>query len=92
MYRLLFIILVILYDCSQLAGCCSSCVATTIQTGYECGWCSGMNACSIVEECIGTATQIAWFAARSIDCPLPVITYVHCNDSVAIYPWFWVPK
>ena len=60
----------ILYNCSELASSCSSCLGSNV-AGFECGWCSEDTRCTLVEECSSTT-----FSTSTEMCPLPEITSV----------------
>ena len=69
----LFILTVILYDCSALAGVCSSCLSMSNLLSLDCGWCHDSRSCIVIESCSASST----FASNSSDtCPLPQITVV----------------
>ena len=64
---------VTLYNCAELASCCSSCLFQNINNGFECGWCDrstfiARDNCSYVGECDSTVVKM------SSDCPAPTIT------------------
>ena len=64
---------VILYNCSALAGECSSCLSATNLLSMDCGWCHGSRSCVVTESC----STVSNFTADSSDtCPLPQITMV----------------
>ena len=58
---------VTLYDCSRGEASCSTCLAANIGTGFDCGWCSSLDECTISEECSSE------FATTSFQCPDPVV-------------------
>ena len=60
-------IIVVLYNCLQLADLCTVCLAQNIDTGFNCGWCS-TGSCLVESECQGT------LATESGSCEDPVIT------------------
>ena len=62
-----FLCTVILYDCPVLAsGCCSSCLAQNISTGFSCSWCS--NECRDRSDCNSSPI------ISTGNCPQPNIT------------------
>ena len=61
---------VTLYNCSAVIPVCTSCLAINISTGYDCGWCNGINSCGEPESCSST------FANQSYQCPSPVLSSV----------------
>ncbi|XP_065900650.1 plexin-A2-like isoform X2 [Dysidea avara] len=67
---------VILYDCSALAGGCSSCLSVSNTLMLDCGWCNSLTSCVIMESCSDGST----FTTTSSTCPLPQITMVNPNS------------
>ncbi|XP_065900625.1 plexin-B-like isoform X3 [Dysidea avara] len=67
---------VILYDCSALAGGCSSCLSVSNTLMLDCGWCNSLTSCVIMESCSDGST----FTTISSTCPLPQITMVNPNS------------
>ena len=63
----------ILYNCSDLAKTCSSCLSVSTLLSLDCGWCYDSGNCVVTESCSADST----FTANSSDtCPLPQITMV----------------
>ena len=60
---------VVLYNCSDLAMGCSSCLAQRIRTDFQCGWCD--NRCVDVSAICSTN-----FTTVSSGCPAPMITVI----------------
>ncbi len=71
-YTLLFLYLVVLYDCYVVASDCSSCVGTIDASNFQCGWCESSSPCRIDELCPGSTPVITMGG----QCPGPVITSV----------------
>ena len=69
-----FILTVILYDCSALAGVCSSCLSVSNLLSLDCGWCHDSRSCVVTESC---STNSNFTATSSDTCPLPQITMVY---------------
>ncbi|XP_065902814.1 plexin-B-like isoform X2 [Dysidea avara] len=65
---------VILYNCSALAGGCSSCLSVSNTLMLDCGWCN--RSCVIMESC----SDGSIFTTTSSTCPLPNITMVNPNS------------
>ena len=73
LYVCIFLLIVILYNCSALAGVCSSCLSMSNLLSLDCGWCHDSRSCIVTESCSASST----FTANSSDtCPLPQITMV----------------
>ena len=68
------ILTVILYDCSALAGVCSSCLSVSNLLSLDCGWCHDSRSCVVTESC---STGSNFTATSSDTCPLPQITMVY---------------
>ena len=60
---------VTLYDCSQLATGCSTCLAAVIAPSFDCGWCDPAQGCQFVGASCGS-THIT----QGASCPAPIIT------------------
>ena len=72
----------ILYNCSDLAETCSSCLSVSILLSLDCGWCHDSGGCAVTESCSADSN----FTTDSSDtCPLPQITIVcsvlQCDSS-----------
>ena len=64
---------VTLYNCSALAGVCSSCLSVSNLLSLDCGWCHDSRSCVVTESCSASST----FTANSSNtCPSPQITMV----------------
>ena len=61
--------IVILYQCSDLALGCSSCLAQRIGTDFQCGWCGD----TCVDVSVSCSTN---FTTVSSGCPAPMITAI----------------
>ena len=60
---------VVLYNCSDLAMGCSSCLAQRIRTDFQCGWCDN--------RCVGVSAICSTnFTTVSSGCPAPMITVI----------------
>jgi plexin A len=71
-YNIILYYAVLLYNCLEVATGCSSCIGTSIASGFECGWCdrpSGMtDTCSFTGDC---PSKI--LTATGSQCPMPTI-------------------
>ena len=71
--QFLFIPTVILYNCTALAGGCSSCLSVTNLLSLDCGWCHDSGSCVVTESCSASSS----FTVNNSDtCPSPQITMV----------------
>ena len=62
---------VTLYQCSELATGCSSCLAQRKGTDFQCGWCGGSSTCiDASDSCSSSIANV------SGNCPLPSITAI----------------
>ena len=60
---------VVLYQCSDLAMGCSSCLALRIRTNFQCGWHG--------DTCVDVSTTFSTnFITESGECPAPTITAI----------------
>ena len=59
----------VLYDCSQLADGCSTCLAAIMAPPLDCGWCDPTQGCQFVGASCGS-THIT----QGASCPAPIIT------------------
>ena len=75
----IFMPTVILYNCTALAGGCSSCLSATNLLSLDCGWCRDLRSCVVNESCLASSL----FTTSSSDtCPSPQITTVcSCGSS-----------
>ena len=64
-------IVVILYNCMGLAGSCSQCLGQNINTGFNCGWCSNTDQCTVNSQCGGN------HVTTSGGCGAPAITAIN---------------
>jgi len=72
-----FILTVILYDCSALAEVCSSCLSASNLLSLDCGWCHDSGSCVVTESCsIVSSTDSDFTVSNSDTCPSPQITVV----------------
>ena len=58
----------VLYQCSDLAMGCSSCLGQRIGTDFQCGWCDN--------TCVDVSESCSNFINVSSSCPAPVITAI----------------
>ena len=62
---------VTLYQCSDLATGCSSCLVQRVGTDFQCGWCGGSSTCiDASDSCSSSIANV------SGNCPLPSITAI----------------
>jgi len=72
----IFILIVILYNCSALAEVCLSCLSTSNLLSLDCGWCHDSGSCVATESCSVNSTASEFTVNNSDNCPLPQITMV----------------
>jgi len=73
----IFILIVILYNCSALAEVCSSCLSASSLLSLDCGWCHDSESCVVTESCPTISAAGNDFTVNNSDnCPLPQITMV----------------
>jgi len=72
----IFILTVILYNCSALAEVCSSCLSTSNLLLIDCGWCHDLGSCVVTESCSVNSIDSDFTFNNSDTCPLPQITMV----------------
>ena len=70
---IIFLLTVILYNCSALAGVCSSCLSVSTLLSLGCGWCHDSGDCAVTELCPADST---FTADDGNSCPVPQITKV----------------
>ena len=70
--QLLFPPVVTLYQCSDLATGCSSCLAQRVGTDFQCGWCEDSLTCIDASDSCSSSS----FFTVSESCPLPNITAI----------------
>ena len=68
---------VLLYNCLEVAGSCSSCIGRSMLSGLECGWCDRPNGmtdtCSFTGDCASQRLNFS-LATTGSQCPMPTIT------------------
>ena len=66
--------LVLLYNCLEVATDCASCIGMSLISGFECGWCDRPSAmtdtCSFTEDCSPSQN----LATSGSQCPMPTVT------------------
>ena len=74
-FRMSNVYVVLLYNCLEVAGGCSSCIGRSMLSGFECGWCdrpSGMtDTCSFTGDCPSQKFNLVTTGSQ---CPIPIIT------------------